>query len=279
MAALMKLLESFITGLHILHYNGVLDAYGHMSVRNPNNASTFFMSRNLPPALASSLNDIVEYRVSDASPVDPSAPAGFIERYIHSEVLKRFPAVNVVVHSHSPAVVPYSITDVPLKPAIHLAGFLGESVPVFDIARHYLANDTQDLLVRSVRLGAALAEEFAAGGTPLPQVDYPVVLMRNHGFTTCAADIETAVFQAVYTQVNAQVQTSALDLQATGRESGAGGGNEHGVVYLTEQQAIDSWTSNSGTIQRPYALWVRQVDISPLYNNSVVTDALDRRWI
>ncbi|KAI1129499.1 class II aldolase and Adducin N-terminal domain-containing protein [Nemania abortiva] len=270
MANLTQLLGSFITGLHILHYNGVLDAYGHMSMRNPNNSSTFFMSRNLPPALVSSLTDIVEYRVADASAVDPDAPAGFIERYIHSEVLKRFPAVNVVVHSHSPAVVPYGITDVPLKPSIHLAGFLGESVPVFDIAKHYLANDTQDLLVRNTRLGAALAAEFGDGTTPGAQGENTVVLMRNHGFTTCASDVPTAVFQAIYTQVNAQVQTSALDLQATGRASGAGTDDRHGVVYLTEQQAIDSWVSNSGTIQRPYSLWVRQVEVSPLYMNLVL---------
>ncbi|KAI1145836.1 class II aldolase and Adducin N-terminal domain-containing protein [Nemania diffusa] len=268
-ANLTQLLGSFITGLHILHYNGVLDAYGHMSLRNPGDATTFFMSRNLPPALVSSPADIVEYRVADASPVaGADAPAGFIERYIHSEVLRRFPAVNVVVHSHAPAVVPFGITDAPLRPAIHLAGFLGESVPVFDIAKHYLANDTQDLLVRNPRLGAALAAEFgaaAAGGSV--SVEFPVVLMRSHGFTTCAADIETAVFQAVYTQVNAQVQASATDLQAAAVR-GAGSGGD-GVVYLTEQQAVDSWVSNSGTIQRPYALWVRQVQVDPLYVNSV----------
>ncbi|KAI3336983.1 class II aldolase and Adducin N-terminal domain-containing protein [Xylariaceae sp. AK1471] len=268
MTTMYQLLGNFITGLHILHYNGVLDAYGHMSMRNPDNSSTFFMSRNPPPALVSSLDDIVEYHVSDASPVDANAPGGFIERYIHSEILKRFSEVNVVVHSHSPLVVPYSAVDLPLKPVIHLAGFLGEDVPVFDIAKNYTANDTQDLLVRSVPLGAALAAEFSAvdkASQRSPLADHAVVLIRNHGFTTCAVALETAVFQAIYTQVNAQVQTGALEL----KDSGTGTRPREGVHYLAKQQAADSWDSNMGTIQRPYALWVRQVKVSPLYVNAL----------
>ncbi len=124
-ANLNQLFATFINALHILHKNAVLDAYGHLSVRNPNNSSTFFMSRNLAPALVSSPSDIVEYHVLDASPVEPDAPNGFIERFIHSEIYKRFSEINTVVHSHSPAVIPYSISDVPLKPSVHMAGFLG----------------------------------------------------------------------------------------------------------------------------------------------------------
>lgn len=124
-ANLTQLFGTLITASHILHFHGVLDAYGHLSVRNPNNASTFFMSRNEAPALMASASDIVEYYISDASPVEPNAPRGFIERYIHSEIFKRFSAINSVVHSHSPPVIPFSISGVPMKPSIHLAGFLG----------------------------------------------------------------------------------------------------------------------------------------------------------
>lgn len=117
--------NTLITASHILHYNGVLDAYGHVSVRNPNNALTFFMSRNEAPALVASASDIVEYLIADASPVDPNAPTGFIERYIHSEIFKRFSNVSSVVHSHSPQVVAFSISGVPLRPSMHFGGFLG----------------------------------------------------------------------------------------------------------------------------------------------------------
>jgi ribulose-5-phosphate 4-epimerase/fuculose-1-phosphate aldolase len=124
-ANLTAVFNTLITGLHILHYNGVLDAYGHMSVRNPNNGSNFFMSRNLAPALVANSSDLVEYHVEDAAPIDPNAPSGFIERYIHSELYKRFPDINSVVHSHSPQVVPYTFSGVPLRPTLHMAGFLG----------------------------------------------------------------------------------------------------------------------------------------------------------
>jgi hypothetical protein len=124
-ANLTTVFNTLITGLHILHYNGVLDAYGHVSVRNPNNGSNFFMSRNLAPALVANSSDLVEYYVEDAAPIDPNAPSGFIERYIHSELYKRFPSINSVVHSHSPQVVPFTFSGVPLRPSIHMAGFLG----------------------------------------------------------------------------------------------------------------------------------------------------------
>jgi len=124
-ANLTELFSTLITGLHILHYNGVLDAYGHMSVRNPNNASNFFMSRDLAPALVANTSDIVEYQVTNAAPLDPHAPDGFIERYIHSELFKRFPGINAVVHSHSSDVIPYTFSGVPLHASIHMAGFLG----------------------------------------------------------------------------------------------------------------------------------------------------------
>ncbi|KAI0457523.1 class II aldolase and Adducin N-terminal domain-containing protein [Xylaria acuta] len=268
-ANLTQLFATFINALHILHHNGVLDAYGHLSVRNPANPATFFLSRNVAPALVSSPDDIVEYYVSDASPVGPNAPDGFIERYIHSETYKRFSQISTVVHSHSPAVIPYGVSGVPLKPLIHMAGFLGERVPVFDIAEHYGDNDTQDLLVRSVALGAALAAEFSAGSgeTNKSLPDYYVTLMQSRGFTTCATGIEAVVYQAIYTQVNAQVQSEALASKHA--YWGLGLNSGYDLTYLTQQQARDSWASNMGTVQRPWGLWVREVKVSPLYANAL----------
>lgn len=121
--------NTLILASHILHYHGVLDAYGHVSVRNPHNPETFFMARDLAPALVVSAEDLVEYRISDAEPIYPNAPAGYSERCIHSEVLKRFSGVNSVAHSHSPQILPYCVSNVPLRPTIHTAGFLGAAVP------------------------------------------------------------------------------------------------------------------------------------------------------
>lgn len=126
-------LRTLITASHICHHYGVLDAYGHISVRNPSNHSTFFLSQDLAPALISSADDLVEYYVENAEPVDPNAKAGYSERLIHSETMKKFAHVNSVIHSHSPDVLPFCVSDVPLKPTIHMAGFLGTASRSFPI--------------------------------------------------------------------------------------------------------------------------------------------------
>ena len=83
------------------------------------------MSGDKAPALVSSPSDLIEYRVADSSPVDPNAKKGYQERFIHSELYKRFPDINSVVHSHSQAVLPYTMNGVAMQPAFHIAGFLG----------------------------------------------------------------------------------------------------------------------------------------------------------
>src|ERR1700759_2024712 len=95
-----NLFLGLITSSQILHKHGVFDAYGHVSVRNPDNPSNFFMPRNNPPALISSADDIVEYRIEDGNPAEETTKTHFAERFIHSEMYKRFPGINAVVHSH-----------------------------------------------------------------------------------------------------------------------------------------------------------------------------------
>lgn len=126
-----SIFSTLITANHILHYNGVVDAYGHVSVRNPNNPKTFFLSGSLAPALVSGLSDLVEYSVEDASPVQENAPRGYAERFIHSELYKKYKDVNSVVHSHSEAVIPYSITSIPARPVFHMGGVMGMSAALW----------------------------------------------------------------------------------------------------------------------------------------------------
>jgi ribulose-5-phosphate 4-epimerase/fuculose-1-phosphate aldolase len=123
---LEDLFKGLITASHILHHNGIFDAYGHISVRSPDNPATFWMPCNISPALLSSPEDLVEYNVDSAEPVEKNVKPGYLERFIHSEIYKRFPAINSVVHSHCSDVLPYSISGVPLKATIHMAGFLGK---------------------------------------------------------------------------------------------------------------------------------------------------------
>lgn len=175
---LEDLFSGLVTACHILHHHGIFDAYGHISVRSPDNPATFWMPCNMPPALVSSADDLIEYQVDSAEAVEKNVKPGYLERHIHSEIYKRFPSVNSVVHSHASEVLPYCVSGVPLKATIHMAGFLGmaseanvpfladmflqigKDVPVWDASGHYPSGSKHDLLVRDSTLGASLASTF-----------------------------------------------------------------------------------------------------------------------
>lgn len=299
---LKDLFSGLITANHILHHHGVLDAFGQISVRNPDNEQAFFMSHNFAPALVSSAEDIIEFTVEDGSPVKSEVRVGFSERYIHSEIYKRFPTVNSIVHSHSSDVLPFAISGVPLKPVLYTAGFLGTDVPVWDVSSAYSSGDKNDMLVRTTQLGASLAASFSkshtiAGsvystisskfkGTSLedvPEPDHPVVLMRGHGFTATARGIEEAVYQAIYTREAAGAQMTGLlmrnaylegnlegtvDLEGSGKIKGGKVKTDSALHYLTTKETADTWSTIQYGMQRPWRLWVREVERSPLYENN-----------
>lgn len=123
---LQGLLSTLITANHILHYHNVLDAMGHVSVRNPYTNNTLFIALQLGPAVVSGDQDIGEYRVEDGSPLE-GTEGGYAERFIHSEIMKRYPDVQSVVHSHSEDILPYTILKggPKVEPVYHMAGFLG----------------------------------------------------------------------------------------------------------------------------------------------------------
>lgn len=274
--------RQLITANHILHYNGVVDAYGHISVRHPLDNATYLMSANMAPALVSNATDLVQYRIEDSQAVDPNAPKGFIERYIHGEMYKHYPEVTSVIHSHSPEVLPYAVAGVPLRAVYHMAGFLGsEPVPLYDFEDSYNQTEPHDLLIRSPKLGADLARTFLTtenntANLPVTSPDYNVVLMRKHGFTTFGADIQEAVVRAVYTQANAKTQTSAATIRAAFEaltepqaQAWTGGVNATDFEPLTAQEAADTEPAIGATSDRPWNLWVREVEVQPLYRNNV----------
>ncbi|KAK5172993.1 uncharacterized protein LTR77_003115 [Saxophila tyrrhenica] len=294
-----ELFSTLITANHILHYHNVVDAFGHISVRNPQNPQTFFISKNLAPALVSKREDLEEYYVSDASPVNPDAPQGYAERFIHSEIYKRYKGVNSVIHSHAEAVLPFSISSIPLRPVFHMGGIMGAQVPIYDIALHYKNSDnSHSMLVTNEHLGAGLAAGFHPSTTmskgvqmvknyltssTSPPVDFPshpTVLMRGHGFSAVGGSIEEAVNRAVYTCTNARVQTTALMMQGgfnlglVAERFGAGeketGPAKHeDIKYLSDREAKDAWTAISGHADRPWGLWCAEVENSGLYQNDL----------
>src|SRR3954471_12625591 len=135
--------------------------------RDPN---IFLMPRAMPPSLVAQ-DDILELRVADSQPVDPKGRRVNGERYIHGEVYKARPDVMAVIHSHSQAVIPLSLTPIKMKPVVAQAGFLPLETPNYEI-RDAKEPNGRGMQVTDSRRGAALAKTLA---------NYPVVLMRGHG--------------------------------------------------------------------------------------------------
>jgi ribulose-5-phosphate 4-epimerase/fuculose-1-phosphate aldolase len=192
------LIADLVVAGHILTAQGVLDAFGHVSARHPKNPQRFLMSRLLAPALVKA-EDIMEYDL-DGNAVDPKGRTSFLERFIHSEIYRARPDVKAIIHSHTPAVIAFSTTQTPLRPITLVAAFLPQRVPVFEIRR---AAGMTNMLVSNPQLGRALAETLGANS---------VALMRGHGMVVAASSLPLAVYRAVYTMVDAKLETDAISL-------------------------------------------------------------------
>jgi HCOMODA/2-hydroxy-3-carboxy-muconic semialdehyde decarboxylase len=188
-----------ITAYRILVNEGILDSFGHVSVRSSKDPGIFFMPRAMPPALVSQ-DDLMELRVSDSQPIDPKGRRVNGERYIHGEIYKARPDVMSVIHSHSQAVIPLSLTAIKLKPVIAQAGFLPPATPTFEIRDARKVGERGMQVTDSAR-GAALARTLSS---------YPVALMRGHGEVVVGSSVKQAVVYAAYVEINARMQTQAL---------------------------------------------------------------------
>jgi HCOMODA/2-hydroxy-3-carboxy-muconic semialdehyde decarboxylase len=177
---------------HILANEGVLEAYGHISVRSARNPSHFFLARHLPAGVVTA-SDILEYDL-DTKPVEETNAVGYSERFIHGEIYKARPDVISVIHLHAPEVILLTVTSVPLRPVIHMAGFMPQKVPIFEI-REFAG--MSDMLIRTDELGRALAQTLS---------DKPMVLLRGHGAVVVGPSLHVAVGRAYYMTVNAKTE-------------------------------------------------------------------------
>jgi HCOMODA/2-hydroxy-3-carboxy-muconic semialdehyde decarboxylase len=192
------LIDDLVTANRILADQGVLDAYGHVSIRHPANPNRYLISRAMSPADVTAA-DIMEFDL-DSNPVERRGRSMFLERFIHGEIYKARPDVMAVIHSHSPGVIPFGITNVPLRPVLHSSSFLWVGVPVFEIRD---AGGMTNMLIGNADLARALAAKLA---------DKPVALIRGHGNVVVGPSVKRATIRAVYTEVNARLQTTALGL-------------------------------------------------------------------
>ena len=192
-------IDDLVIASRVLAKHGVLDAWGHVSIRHPGDPQRYFMSRARGAALVSA-EDIMEFDL-DSNPVDQRGRRIFLERFIHGSAYRERPDVNAVVHSHSPTMIPFSVTGEPLRGISHIASFLAEEVPVWEIRD---CGCTQGLLVTNNEQGRSLAKSLGHG---------PVALMRGHGNLVVAPDIKRAVHRALYTEINAQQLVTALSFK------------------------------------------------------------------
>jgi HCOMODA/2-hydroxy-3-carboxy-muconic semialdehyde decarboxylase len=223
-----ELLDDLTTANRILFNEGVVDAFGHISVRNPENNQRFFLARNMAPNNVTS-DDILEHDLDGNVIGDDRKP--YLERFIHSEIYRSRPDVSAVVHSHSPSVVPFSVVkSVPLRPICHMSGFIYDQSPIYEISDH--SDVATDLLISDSHLGKSVASTLGHNNT---------VLMRGHGSTVVADSIMRAVYRAVYLEVNAKLQLQALNLGE--------------IRYLSKEEAKEAMETVEGQMIRAWNHW------------------------
>ncbi|HEY7665698.1 MAG TPA: class II aldolase/adducin family protein, partial [Xanthobacteraceae bacterium] len=192
-------IKDLVVANRILSKEDIVDAYGHVSIRNPDNPKHFYIARSVSPELAER-EDIVELGL-DGQPVREEKRALYLERFIHAAIFEARPDINAVVHAHAEDILPFGIAQAtPLKPVIHSGSFIGSNVPVWDIADKF--GDT-NLLVTNIAQGRDLAKCLA---------DNNVALMRGHGFASAGRSLIEVVRMSVYLPRNARALLRAKQL-------------------------------------------------------------------
>jgi ribulose-5-phosphate 4-epimerase/fuculose-1-phosphate aldolase len=229
-----RLIADLVTANRILFDQHVVDAFGHVSVRHDKRHDRFLLARSMAPALVTAA-DILEFDL-DGNPLAAGGRPVYLERFIHGEIYRARSDVVSIVHSHSHAVIPFGVVrSHKLRAIFHMSGFVGTETPIFEIRE--CVGDGSDLLVRNCELGAALAKSLG------PRA---VVLMRGHGVTVTAPNLQEAVYRGVYVDVNARLQLEAIGLGA--------------VNYLTESEGRATAAVQASQVGRAWDMWKMKVE-------------------
>lgn len=226
MTDINTLRNELVIANRILSHEDIVDSYGHVSVRHPDDPGRFFLAASVSPGQVNA-GDILEYG-ADAEPVVPTGRPQYSERYIHAEIYRQRPDVNAVVHAHTEAVLPFTVTPGRLRPLLHVAGIIGKEIPLWDIQDDF--GDT-DLLVINAKQAASLAKTLGQNR---------VVLMRGHGYTAAAASLELTVRTSIYLKINAQALLAAIPL---------------GPVHFLSDAEIDAVNAKMGSPRATKRVW------------------------
>ena len=235
MTDLDRLKDDLVTANRILADNNVLDSFGHVSIRHPDNPDRFLMARARAP-MCVQIDDIMEFTL-DGKVVGPKPGKPYSERFIHGAVLEARPDAMAGVHSHSPNIVPFSVVKSQRFGAImHMASPVGRDVPNWDIRDTF--GDSTNLLVTNMEMGRDLAKTLASR---------TAAMMRGHGSVVVGKSLREAVFTAVYMEINAQMLGKALAMGD--------------VTYLSDGEIATNTRGRAGfTLERGWENWCRSAD-------------------
>ena len=219
-----EIIADLVLAYKILVNEAVLDSFGHVSARSPTNPEHFLLPRAMPPSLVEA-DDVLELSVETSQPVDPRGRRVNGERYLHGEIYKARPDVNAIVHSHSQAVIPFSLTGVALRPVIVQAGFMPLTIPNFEIRD--MRGNGRGMQITDMARGAALAKTLGKG---------PLALLRGHGNVVVGSSVKQAAIFAAYTDINARMQERALQI-------------DHHIIAMDGPELFEPWEFD---INRPW---------------------------
>jgi ribulose-5-phosphate 4-epimerase/fuculose-1-phosphate aldolase len=225
------LLDELVTANRILAREGVVDSFGHVSIRHPDVPDRYILSRARAPECIE-IDDLMEFS-SDGTPLDAAGRTPYAERFIHGGIYGARPEIRAVVHHHSPSVIPFGVTATPLSPVMHMCAGIGAHVPTWDSRTRF--GDT-NLLVTNLEMANDLARALAGR---------PVILMRGHGCVVAGSSLREVVFNSIYLQLNARLQ---MEASALGE-----------VTFLSDGEiAAVLRTRSSFTFERAWEFWCRR---------------------
>jgi HCOMODA/2-hydroxy-3-carboxy-muconic semialdehyde decarboxylase len=227
------LLEELVTANRILAKQGIVDSFGHVSIRHPDNPKRYLLSRSRAPERVETA-DIMEFTL-EGDPIDAKGRKPYLERFIHGAIYEKRPDVQAVVHNHSPGVIPFGVTGRKMRPIMHMCATIGHEVPVWD--QHKKFGDT-NLLVESMAMGRDLAKMLGKGRT---------ALMRGHGAVVVGKELRATIYTSIYLELNARLQMQAMNMGK--------------VKFLTKGEVDKvAATTTPPLVNRAWENWCRHAD-------------------
>jgi ribulose-5-phosphate 4-epimerase/fuculose-1-phosphate aldolase len=246
MAKLKALIDELVTANRILANEGIVDSFGHVSVRHPKDNNVYLLSRARAPELVEA-KDILGYTL-DGDPVEAKKAEGlapYIERFIHGAIYEARPEINAVIHSHAEDILPFSISKTPMCCVAHVASDMGVHVPVWDIADKF--GDATNLLVINMEQGRDMARKLGNNS---------VVLMRGHGFSAAADGLLKLVRMSVYLPRNARILLAAMRM------------GEFKALSENEIKTRNNFRAGAPEMQRGWEFWARRAGCGDMLKDS-----------